>query len=161
MKRAGLLVAAVLMLVMSVPLFAQAAAAAPAGTAPAAGTTTTSTAAGDTTNYPKDVYYKVVPLLKVWTGQLGYMVQFFTSKNQVKNVYIPMAWFNNGPTSKADIIYGREAAYPYMSIYWADGKFDHVKLYVTDDTTSLKWGVLSTNTDMADKFNVTEIPRDF
>jgi hypothetical protein len=150
MKRAGLLVAAVVLLMMGVPLFAQ-----QAGTAPAGGATDTGP------NYPKDVYYKVVPLMKVWTGQLGYMVQFFDSKYQVKNVYIPMAWFNNGTNSKADIIYGREAAYPYMSVYWADGKFDHVKLYVTDDTTSLKWGVLSTNTDLADKFNVQEIPRDF
>jgi hypothetical protein len=157
MKRAGLLVAAVLLLMMGVPLFAQ-----QAGTAPAANTATAGTATTDAaSNYPKDVYYKVVSLLKVWTGQLGYMVQFFNSKYQVVNVYIPMAWFNNGPTSKADIIYGREAAYPYMSIYWADGKFDHVKLYVTDDATSLKWGVLSSNVDMAEKFNVQEIPRDF
>lgn len=157
MKRAGLLVLAVFLLMMGVPLFAQQAGAAPAGGTATAGTATTDAAS----DYPKDVYYKVVPLIKVWTGALGYMVQFFNSKYQVKNVYIPMAWFNNGVNSKADIIYGREAAYPYMSIYWADGKFDHVKLYVTDDTTSLKWGVLSTNTDMADKFNVQEIPRDF
>ena len=139
MKRAGILAAAVLLFVTSVPSFAQ---------------------QTDTT-YPKDVYYKVVPLMKVWSHQLGYVVQFFNSKSKVVDVYVPLTWFNKGINSKADIVYGNEPGYPYMSIFWADGKFDHVTLYVESDAHSSTWGVLTPAQDLTNQFNVQEVPRDF
>ena len=138
MKRAGLVLAAGLLLMSSLPLFAQQA----------------------NTN-PRDAYYKVVPITKVWMHQLGYMVQFWTSKSQISNIYIPLTWFNQGPNSKADIIYGNEPAYPYMSIIWVDGKFDHVKLYVLNSYDSLTWGVLSQAADLTSQFNVQEVPKEF
>ena len=138
MKRAGLVLAAGLLLMSSLPLFAQQA----------------------NTN-PRDAYYKVVPITKVWMHQLGYMVQFWTSKSQISNIYIPLTWFNQGPNSRADIIYGNEPAYPYMSIIWVDGKFDHVKLYVLNSYDSLTWGVLSQALDLTSQFNVQEVPKEF
>jgi hypothetical protein len=142
MKRAGLFVAAILLLGTAIPSFAQ-------------------QTADTASQYPKDVYYKVVPLMKVLTGSLGYEVKFFNSSGQVQTDYLPMAWFNNGPTSKADIVYGLGPTLPYMSVYWADGKFDHVTLYVSSDDNSLTNGVLSQNTDLSSQFNVQEIPRNF
>ena len=138
MKRAGFVLAAGLLLMSSLPSFAQQA----------------------NTN-PKDAYYKVVPIVKVWMHQLGYMVQFWSSKSQISNIYIPLTWFNQGPNSKADIIYGNERGYPYLSIFWVDGKFDHVNLYVLNNYDSLTWGVLSQATDLTSQFNVQEVPKEF
>ena len=138
MKRAGIVLAAGLLLMSSLPSFAQQA-----------------------NEYPKDAYYKVVPLVKVWMHQLGYMVQFWNSKSQIADIYIPITWFNQGPASKADIIYGNEPAYPYLSIVWVDGKFDHVKLYVLNNYNSLTWGVLSQAADLTSQFNVQEVPKEF
>jgi hypothetical protein len=152
MKRAGIVLAAGLLLLTSLPLWAQQAGA--AGTA-AAG------AATNTSGNPKDAYYKIVPLLKVWMHQQGYMVQFFNSKSQVSNVYIPLTWFNQGTNSKADIVYDNVPGIPYMTIFWVDGKFDHVRLYASSDNNSLTWGVLSQATDFTAQFNVQEIPREF
>jgi hypothetical protein len=140
MKRAGLCIAMVALLMTSVPLFAQ--------------QTDTSS------KYPKEVYYKVIHLMKVWTHELGYVVQYFNSKGEVADVYIPLTWFNQGANSKADIVYGLEAAYPYMVIFWADGKFDHVTLYVSSDENARSNGALS-SVDLSKEFNVQEIPRDF
>jgi hypothetical protein len=144
MKRAGLVLAAGLLLMSSLPSFAQAASTTP-----------------DASTNPKDAYYKVVPIAKVWMHQLGYMVQFWTSKSQIANIYIPLTWFNQGAASKADIIYGNEPGYPYLSIIWVDGKFDHVKLYVLNNYNSLTWGVLSQATDLTAQFNVQEVPKEF
>jgi hypothetical protein len=139
MKKAVLVLAAGLLLMSSLPSFAQQAA---------------------STN-PKDAYYKVVPIVKVWMHQLGYMVQFWNSKSQVSNIYIPLTWFNQGPNSKADIIYGNEPGYPYLAIFWVDGKFDHVNLYVLNNYNSLTWGVLSQASDYSAQFNVQEVPKEF
>ena len=141
MKKAGFVLAATMLLLTSLPSFAQ-------------------QAYSSATN-PKDAYYKVVPLFKVWTHQLGYMVQYWTSRSTIGQMYIPFAWFNRGINSKADIIYGSEPEIPYVTIFWVDGKFDHVNLYVQNDYNSLTWGVLSEATDLTSQFDVQEVPKEF
>jgi hypothetical protein len=144
MKRAGMVLAAGLLVMSSLPSFAQQA--------------NTNTNANSN---PKDAYYKSVPVIKVWMHQLGYMVQFWTSKSQIAEIYIPLTWFNQGPSSKADIIYGNEPGYPRLVIFWVDGKFDHINLYVLDSYNSLTWGVLSQATDLTSKFDVQDVPKEF
>ena len=141
MKKAGCVLAATLLLLTSLPSFAQ-------------------EAYSSTTN-PKDAYYKVVPVMKVWMHQLGYMLQYLTSKSQVAQMYIPLTWFNQGVNSKADIIYGNEPGYPYVTIFWVDGKFDHVNLYVLNSYDSLTWGVLNQAADLTSQFNVQDVPKEF
>ena len=153
MKRAGLIAAAILFLAMAIPSFAQ-----QAGTSPQGGA---AQPAGSTTDYPTSVYYKVVPLMKVYTSALGYVVTFFSSDNQVKTVYLPMAWFNNGPSSKADIVFGLGPTIPYMAIFWADGKFDHVTLYASSDDNARSNGLIAEGVDLSKQFDVQEIPRNF
>ncbi len=137
MKKPVILFAAALLLLASLPAFSQAAA------------------------YPKDAYVKTIHIVKVWTSQLGYRVQFFSSKSQVSDIWVPMTWFNTGIDSKADIVYGATAEFPYMTIVWVDGKFDHITLYVKEDYRDLSWGELSEAVDYSSQFNVTDVPREF
>jgi hypothetical protein len=137
MKRAGIVIVVGLLLCVGLPAFSQA------------------------QTYPKDAYVKTVPLMKVWMNQLGYVLQFFSSKSQVANIYVPISWFNKGADSKADIIYGNEPSYPYCSIFWVDGKFDHIKLYVLNNYNSPSWGVVGSGIDLTSNFNVQEVPKDF
>jgi hypothetical protein len=110
---------------------------------------------------PKDAYYKSVPIVKIWAHQLGYKVQFFNSKSSVSTFYVPITWFDKGPLSRAEIIYGNDNSYPYFTVVWVDGKFDHIRLYVLDDYHSQTWGILETATDISPSFNVEDIPREF
>ncbi len=141
MKKAGFVLAASLLLLTSLPSFAQ-------------------QAYSSATN-PKDAYYKVVPLLKVWMHPLGYLVQYWTSKSKVAEMYFPYTWFNQGVNSKADLVYSQDAGVPYVAIFWVDGKFDHMKIYALDYYDSPTWGILETVTDRSAKFNVDEVPRNF
>jgi hypothetical protein len=110
---------------------------------------------------PKDAYNKVVPLTKVWMHPLGYLLQFFNSKSQIAEIYVPLTWFNKGVESKADIVYGAQPSYPYASIFWVDGKFDHIIIYAWRSYDVPSWGVLENVTDRTAKFNVEEVPKDF
>ena len=138
MKKAVIVFAAVLFLLASLPAFSQA-----------------------QNKYPKDAYYKTLSLLKVWVHELGYKVQFFNSKSQVSDIYVPLAWFNKGSQSKAVLVYGNEKGYPYCTIVWVDGAFDHITLYVLNDFRSATWGVLSGASDLSSQFNVEEAPKEF
>jgi hypothetical protein len=143
MKKALFAAVVALFLAASLPLFAQ-----------------TTTSAPSRTN-PQQAYNKVVPLLKVWMHPLGYVLQFFTSQSTVGEIYVPLTWFNKGVESKADLVYGNERSYPYASIFWVDGKFDHVNIYVLDHYNALSWGIMETVTDRSASFNVEEVPRQF
>ena len=112
-------------------------------------------------NYPKDAYVKSVHIVKIWAHQLGYKVQFFSSKSRVSDIYVPLTWFNKGIESKADIVYGNSAELPYFTIVWVDGKFDHITLYVWQDYRDLSWGVLGGAGDLTSQFNVEDVPREF
>ena len=79
---------------------------------------------------PKDAYVKTVHIVKIWVSSLGYKVTFVNSYQQLQDIYVPITWFNNGPTSKAELVWGNSTAYPYFSIFWVDGSFDHITLYV-------------------------------
>jgi hypothetical protein len=156
MKKAVILFAAGLLLLASLPAFSQAAA---QPQAPAA--TATTPAPGAQNAYPKDIYYKTVSLLKVWLHPLGYKLQFFNSSFGVSDIYVPLAWFNKGSLSKANVVYGNDDNYPYCSIFWVDGVFDHITLYVLNDFSSQTWGVLNVPGDLTAQFNVQEPPKEF
>jgi len=138
MKRAGLMLAAGLLLVASLPSFAQ-----------------------EKTTNPKDAYYKAVAIEKIWMHPLGYVVQYWTSKSQIATAYVPFTWFNQGVNSKADLIYGSGPGFPYMVVYWVDGKFDHLRLQVRENTSDLSWGVASQAAGLDSKFDVQGPPLDF
>ncbi len=139
MKRAGLILAAGLLLVASLPSFAQ-----------------------EKKANPKDAYYKAVAIEKIWMHPLGYVVQYWTSKSQINTAYVPFTWFNQGIDSKADIIYGSGLGNPpRMVIFWVDGKFDHLRLFVDENTAGLTWGVASQATTLDSKFDVQGPPLDY
>jgi len=139
MKRAGIVLAAGLLLVATLPSFAQ-----------------------EKKTYPQTAYYKSVAIEKIWMHPLGYVVQYWTSKSQMATAYVPFTWFNQGVDSKADIIYGSGiGSEPHMVIYWVDGKFDRLRLFVSDNTSDLTWGVASESASLDNKFDVQGPPLDY
>jgi hypothetical protein len=138
MKKRGIICVAVVMLLASLPAFAQ-----------------------QDPGAAQDAFCKTVPLVKVWMHPLGYVLQFVSSKTQINEIYVPLAWFNKGPLSKADILYGNDRAYPYCSIFWVAGKFDHIRLYVPEDYHSTAWGVMDATSEYDKKFETQDIPKEF
>ena len=138
MKKRGMMCIAIALLLVGIPLFAQ-----------------------ESSGAAKDAFCKTVPLVKVWIHQLGYVLQFWNSHSRVQEIYVPLSWFNQGVASKADILYGNDRSYPYCSIFWVDGKFDHIRLYVFDDYNNASWGVLEATSDMDKLFDVQDIPKEF
>ena len=110
---------------------------------------------------PQQAYYKTIPILKIWLHPLGYLIQYLNSRQQVAQLYVPLTWFNKGAMSKAEILYGNSRDYPYVTIFWVDGKFDHLRIYALTDFESGTWGVLGTDIDFSKQFDIQDVPREF
>jgi len=102
------------------------------------------------------VYIKNFPIVKVYSHRFGYKVNYWTSKLETAFVYIPMAWFT-GTSSKAEIVLGDDMSYPYLSVVWIDGKFDHVRIYAHQNFYHYTWGVLKDTPELIKRFEVTDL----
>ncbi len=105
----------------------------------------------------ESIYVRTMPIIKIYTHQLGYKVYYLTDSGKTASFYAPVEWFNQAG-GKGSMIYGLGAQYPYLSVYWVDRKFSHVKLYVIESMLSDTWGVLKEPpSQIADKFKVEEL----
>ncbi len=102
-----------------------------------------------------DVFVKTVPVVKVYTHQLGYKVVYVKSNLQMGTMYLPLTWFGKA-AGKGAIVWESLREPSYFSIFWADGKFDHIVLHVPNNLSSTIWGALEDSGDVAAKFNVEE-----
>jgi len=87
------------------------------------------------------LFVKTMSLIKIYTHQLGYKVLFLKNGAEIGEMYLPLTWFGQ-TAGKAQLIWGLGPEYPYLSMYYKGDKFDHLRLYVSNDMMSSTWGVL-------------------
>lgn len=102
-------------------------------------------------------YYVNVPIVRVYSHRLGYVVTYQKSGYEVGRTYLPLAWFEKAG-SKGDLIMLKSGKqWPYMTIFYKDGAFSHIRLHVRREVTHESWGNLPQGTDIDDKFDVEEL----
>ena len=99
------------------------------------------------------VYVKTVPILKILTCSAGYKVLYVKSDMQVGEIYLPLSWFGKAG-GQAEIVFGRDPSYPYFSVFYRDGKFDFIRLYVLDNVGDVSWGILKRSEEEFNRFKV-------
>ncbi len=104
------------------------------------------------------MFTKNVMIARIYSHSKGYRVLYRPNNASLKQVFLPMEIFKIENGSK--IFKGHNKAYPYMQIFWEEGEFSHVKLYVKEDYRDLSWGVFS-NPDAYDDAFETDIKFDF
>ncbi|MDR3201115.1 MAG: hypothetical protein LBT68_06605 [Spirochaetales bacterium] len=97
---------------------------------------------------------------KVYPHTAGYKVLYVTSKQSYATTYLPHKWFSqsatkNGVQAKGELAWGNDPAYPYMVVFWKEGKFSHVRLFLKKDMRDVSYGVISATQDPA-LFDVEE-----
>ena len=102
-----------------------------------------------------DYYYLHISVGKVFTHKLGYRLTYSPSVGVIKDLYIPLAWVV--PGGKAEMISDHGPQYPYLEVFYKNGKFDHVRLYVESDMNGPTWGTLPATVDLTQAFAVEEL----
>lgn len=106
------------------------------------------------------VFYPVrVDVVKIFAHGQGLRVLYRKGVNGLADVYIPAAWFV--PGGKAELVRADDdPSFPYMTVFYKEGKFSHLRLYAKASANHDTWGVLPPDQG-AGKFDVEEIKLQF
>jgi hypothetical protein len=108
-----------------------------------------------------NLFYINVPIEKIYPHTLGFMVLYQKSNNELGRLYLPDSWFT-ASGGKGDLIkMDAGTTWPYLVIFYKDGKFSHVRLYVKRDKSHPSWGLFTPDANIADKFKVEDIKIEF
>ena len=106
------------------------------------------------------LYARSFNIEKVFFHQKGYKVTYMTGGMKYTSTYLPHAWFSQSSTkggvqAKGELAFGNDPSYPYMTIFWNEGKFSHVRLYLKKSMRDMSYGIISPDQDPA-VFDVEE-----
>ncbi len=103
-------------------------------------------------------YVKTIPIIRVYDHALGYRVVYMKSDFNLHVIYLPKEWFRvaaeTGEDPKAELVTGIDSSYPYFSVFWEEGNFSHIRLYLHRNLMHESWGDMDPSEGMTEKFNV-------
>ncbi|MDR0321207.1 MAG: hypothetical protein LBI28_06865 [Treponema sp.] len=104
----------------------------------------------NSSNDSSGMYYVNVPVERVYPSSEGYIVQYRTGSGAVvSTIGIPLSWFTD-PSGAAELLRLPTAGdWPTMSVFYQDGKFSHVRLYVHRVKSHVTWGSIPVGTDLS------------
>ena len=100
-----------------------------------------------------------MPVIRVYNHRLGFKVVYLKSNFTLGDFYVPLRWFDEA-AGKGMLIKGLDSEYPYFSIFWKDGEFFLIKLYVQGNLSHASWGTLGQIEDAESVFSVESITLD-
>ena len=106
-----------------------------------------------------ELYVKTVSIMKILNHALGYKVLYLKSSMEVGEFYVPHSWFKAG--GKAELVLGNGPAFPYFSVFYRNGEFDHIKIYAAENIRHLSWGRLKRYVGDSSKFEIETLDLEF
>jgi hypothetical protein len=70
--------------------------------------------------------------------------------------YIPMEWFVDSAGRGEIITLPKGKTWPSMSVYYKEGEFSHVRLYVHRSPAHQTWGIIPQNVNIDSRFEDVE-----
>ena len=99
-----------------------------------------------------ELFVHTVYLNQVFRHRLGFKVTYTAANLDYKEVYIPTSWFTQA-AGKGELIETSSQSAPYMDVYYRNGEFSHVRLFVRDNPFHVTWGRLDDVPNAEEKFN--------
>jgi hypothetical protein len=101
-------------------------------------------------------YAITVSLERVYPYRKGYVVRYNRGLSKTSDAYLPYEWFE-GTGKKGDLILmGAGTDWPHMTVFYRDGQFSHVRLYVRKERGHESWGDVPLNVNIDDRFEGVE-----
>jgi len=105
-----------------------------------------------------EYYYKNISLEKIYPYRNGYVIQYRRGINMIDKAYLPMSWFTSSAGKGEIVTLPVGKAWPSLSIYYKNGEFSHIRLYVHRVQTHETWGVIPQGVNIDSYFeNVEEL----
>jgi len=109
-------------------------------------------AVNNSANRNENFYYFNVSVERIYPTKEGYVVQYLCPSSTIATVGIPNEWLSNA-AGKAEIVKLPFASdWPTMTVFYVDGKFNHVRLYVHPAKSHSTWGNVPQGADVSKFF---------
>jgi len=99
-----------------------------------------------------NMYYVNVPVEKVYPSGKGYIIQYTRGNNTIGTIGIPNAWFTEAASRAELIALPRGRNWPTMSVFYREGEFSHIRLYVHRSKAHQTWGSVPQSADVSKWF---------
>jgi hypothetical protein len=100
-----------------------------------------------------EYYYVNITLEKIFPYRKGYVVQYRKGLFQYGRAYLPAEWFTDTGAKGEVIPLPPGRSWPTLTVYYKDGVFSHVRLYVHRLASHQSWGNIPQNINLDDKFD--------
>ena len=101
-------------------------------------------------------YYKNVGLERIYPYRNGYAVQYRSGLHRLETAYLPMEWFASSAGRGEIITLPSGKAWPSLTVYYKNGEFSHVRLYVHHLASHETWGSIPQNVNLESRFQNVE-----
>jgi hypothetical protein len=103
-----------------------------------------------------ELYCINIPIEKVFSSRKGYVVVYRRGSAKLGTVYIPYGWFKSGVAKGVLNLLGDGPSQPSMSIFYKEGAFHSVKLYLAKRNSHITWGTIPSTVNLDDRFEGVE-----
>ena len=109
-----------------------------------------------------EFYYVNIGLEKIYPYRTGYVVMYRKALGHMARAYLPMEWFIGAATKGEIITLPAGRTWPSMSVYYKNGEFSHVRLYIHRSNSHETWGDIPQTVNIDSSFeNVQDIKLSF
>jgi hypothetical protein len=106
--------------------------------------------------HESEYYYKNVTLERIYPHEDGYIVQYRRGLNRLELAYLPLAWFTSSAGKGEIITLPKGKAWPSLTVYYKNGEFSHVRLYVHHLASHHTWGTIPQGANVDAQFENVE-----
>ena len=103
-----------------------------------------------------EYYYINITLDKIFPYRAGYVVEYSRGILHNGRAYLPLEWFSAAASRGEIITLPRGPAWPSMSVYYKEGEFSHVRLYVHRWVSHQTWGTIPQSVNLDGHFDNLE-----
>jgi hypothetical protein len=96
-----------------------------------------------------NIYYVNVSVEKVYPSGSGYIVQYRKGINNIGTVGLPNEWFSVASGKAEIVVLPRGKNWPTLTVFYRDGEFSHVRLYVHRSKGHQTWGNVPQTADVS------------
>jgi hypothetical protein len=103
-----------------------------------------------------EIYVKTLYIERIYPTSLGYRIDYRRESSMLlATSYVPLDWFG-GPAAKARLINERSRNVPFVSVYYKDGEFSHLVLFVHPNIQHVSYGRLQLTDENRAEFDIEE-----
>jgi hypothetical protein len=103
-----------------------------------------------------EYYYVNITLEKVFPYRKGYVVQYRKGQFGYGRAYLPASWFTDAGNKGEVITLPAGKVWPTLSVYYKNGEFSHVRLYIHRLASHESWGSIPQGVNIDKEFDAIE-----